>query len=307
MKEFEKNFRQPQKSDDKDKKRLAEHRVLLDKIISDLVDENVELIPLLTIGKAKNEKNLEENDVLGEIILDLSDDEIPLIIATQRRAQIDENVKRKHMHRKPVLEMRRNYFSNIHNDTLADQSDSEDIIELIPVATIIKSKKHPIKDKKTRADILVEEINELTSRALQSIYYPTRMGEKSTLDLESDKPDIYDSKDANGEKAEMKSLILEEESRENTSTKDHNLLRYYDILGIKQNATTEDIVTAYREMILKHHPDRLHNSDKGAREMAEKKAKQITKAYRVVRNEKVREECDNKLISHKTVNGGTYT
>ena len=36
---------------------------------------------------------------------------------------------------------------------------------------------------------------------------------------------------------------------------------YYEILGIKENATTKEITKAYRKLVLKYHPDKMTEHD----------------------------------------------
>ena len=51
---------------------------------------------------------------------------------------------------------------------------------------------------------------------------------------------------------------------------------YYKILGVKRNATDDEIKKAYHKMALKYHPDK--NNDPGA----EDKFKEIAEAYDVL-------------------------
>jgi molecular chaperone DnaJ len=54
---------------------------------------------------------------------------------------------------------------------------------------------------------------------------------------------------------------------------------YYEILGVKKNASLDEIKKAYRELALKYHPDRVpHEQKKGA----EEKFKEISEAYAVL-------------------------
>lgn len=54
---------------------------------------------------------------------------------------------------------------------------------------------------------------------------------------------------------------------------------YYEILGIKKNATLDEIKKAYREMALRYHPDRVPTEQK---KEAEGKFKEISEAYAVL-------------------------
>ncbi|CAI5714880.1 unnamed protein product [Peronospora destructor] len=39
---------------------------------------------------------------------------------------------------------------------------------------------------------------------------------------------------------------------------------YYDVLGVERSASTDDIKTAYRKLVLEHHPDRNHAKTKSS-------------------------------------------
>ncbi len=54
---------------------------------------------------------------------------------------------------------------------------------------------------------------------------------------------------------------------------------YYEVLGVRKNATNEDIKKAYREMALRHHPDRVPVEKK---KEAEERFKEISEAYAVL-------------------------
>ncbi|MFH1578027.1 MAG: molecular chaperone DnaJ [Candidatus Omnitrophota bacterium] len=60
---------------------------------------------------------------------------------------------------------------------------------------------------------------------------------------------------------------------------------YYEILGIKKNASLDEIRRAYRELALRHHPDRVAHEQK---KEAEEKFKEISEAYAVLSDSKKR-------------------
>jgi curved DNA-binding protein len=62
---------------------------------------------------------------------------------------------------------------------------------------------------------------------------------------------------------------------------------YYDILGVKKNASEEEIKKAYRRLALKYHPDR----NQGNKE-AEEKFKEVSEAYAVLSDKKKKQEYD---------------
>jgi curved DNA-binding protein len=62
---------------------------------------------------------------------------------------------------------------------------------------------------------------------------------------------------------------------------------YYEILGVGKTASEDEIKKAYRQMALKHHPDR----NQGNKE-AEEQFKKINEAYAVLSNKEKRKEYD---------------
>jgi hypothetical protein len=68
----------------------------------------------------------------------------------------------------------------------------------------------------------------------------------------------------------------EEESFEHESIENDV---YYDILGVKPNATKDEIIKAYRQKIKEYHPDKFMNQPEWVRKQAEEMSKKLNEAY----------------------------
>ena len=56
----------------------------------------------------------------------------------------------------------------------------------------------------------------------------------------------------------------------------------YEVLGVSQNATKEEIHDAYRKLVKKNHPDKF--TDPQMKKVAEEKIKQINEAYDLIKD-----------------------
>ncbi|MBR6445996.1 MAG: TerB family tellurite resistance protein [Prevotella sp.] len=68
------------------------------------------------------------------------------------------------------------------------------------------------------------------------------------------------------------------ESMLNLRSSKNDLEAAYKVLGISPSATDEEVKTAYRQMALKHHPDRVSTLGEDVKRAAEKKFKEINDA-----------------------------
>lgn len=56
--------------------------------------------------------------------------------------------------------------------------------------------------------------------------------------------------------------------------------QWYDVLGVDQDCSTEEIRRAYRQKIAGYHPDRMAGLGPDLLELAEERSKEINAAYR---------------------------
>ena len=68
------------------------------------------------------------------------------------------------------------------------------------------------------------------------------------------------------------------ESMLNLRSSKDDLAAAYKVLGISPSATDDEVKAAYRQMALKHHPDRVSTLGDDVKRAAEKKFKEINDA-----------------------------
>ena len=68
-------------------------------------------------------------------------------------------------------------------------------------------------------------------------------------------------------------------STSNAADKDYVRTSWFRILGVSENASKDQVTTAYKVMISQYHPDKVAQMGTEIRELAEFKSKQINAAY----------------------------
>lgn len=75
---------------------------------------------------------------------------------------------------------------------------------------------------------------------------------------------------------------------------DYNLVgNPYDILGLRDDFTEQELKTSYRNLAMKYHPDRYMNASEEERKEAEEIFKEVVTSYTILSDPKLREEYDN--------------
>jgi len=71
-----------------------------------------------------------------------------------------------------------------------------------------------------------------------------------------------------------------------------NKKSYYDVLGLSENASEDDIKNSYRKLTIKWHPDKWSAKSEAERNLAEEKMKEINEAYGILSDLKKRKNYD---------------
>ena len=296
LKRIKKIPRPPFNSTKKSKGQKAEHQVLLSKIISNLAEENVELIPRLSVGSSRKQTDkIDLMDVLGEIVIDLGDEDIrsPLIFKGRDGQKISGKLTA--YSRKRASKARMNHLFRLLESPPDSGSDSRDIPELIPIATVVRSKRKIDENNSSRTDRLVEEINDITRKVLGSscLLITSDNDEAVQLLMNPETEEVADEEIIVNQKERLKEK--EDLSDKSTIMKDQRDPDHYTLLGIDPCATKEEIVKAYEKRKYQYRPERLKSLNKDLQEIARKRFDKIQTAYKILSDESSRVKYDEEI------------
>jgi len=87
----------------------------------------------------------------------------------------------------------------------------------------------------------------------------------------------------NKRKQEYNKESFEQTGSNSKFDKNHLKTDPFEVLGIEKDASPEKIKEAYRKMAIKYHPDKVVHLGKEFQEIAEKRFKEIQKAYELLK------------------------
>lgn len=79
----------------------------------------------------------------------------------------------------------------------------------------------------------------------------------------------------------------------------------YEVLGVNQNASDDEIKSAYKNLVKKYHPDKYVNNPLSG--LAEEKIKEINEAYSIIKKERETVGGSTRQTSGQSNYGGSYT
>jgi len=87
----------------------------------------------------------------------------------------------------------------------------------------------------------------------------------------------------NKKKQEYNKKSFEQSGSNSNFEKNHFIKDPFEVLGIEKDASPEKVKEAYRKMAIKYHPDKVVHLGKEFQEIAEKRFKEIQKAYEMLK------------------------
>ena len=155
------------------------------------------------------------------------------------------------------------------------------------------------KEEKEREKIkkLIFETEELIEKIVLRVKNPEFLTVLKILG-ELELPQIlqqFTDKEISYQEAEEKVLNLREQAKI-LSIVPSGEETYYQILGVSEEASQEELKSSFREKIMEYHPDRQSpESKQWVKKMAEEMTKKLNEAYAILGDSKKRKEYDQKI------------
>lgn len=94
---------------------------------------------------------------------------------------------------------------------------------------------------------------------------------------------IFDEEDD-----ELKRIIdkLDSKAFAKEDVRKSKILSHYEVLGVKQASTKEEVYSAYKTLLKQNHPDKVANLSKEIQEIAKTKTIEINQAFNKIKEER---------------------
>jgi DnaJ-domain-containing protein 1 len=103
---------------------------------------------------------------------------------------------------------------------------------------------------------------------------------------EGKQKDDHATKHSNGTKKDEDAARADRDQQRRAEGKENPPRSWWETLNIDQNASPEQIKSAFRKEISKYHPDRVEGLGIELRELADRKAKEVNRAYTLAKEQR---------------------
>jgi DnaJ-domain-containing protein 1 len=98
--------------------------------------------------------------------------------------------------------------------------------------------------------------------------------------------DDHAKKESSGPKKDEDTARTDRNQKRRTGGKENPPRSWWETLNVDQNASPEQIKSAFRKEISKYHPDRVEGLGIELRELADRKAKEVNRAYTLAKEQR---------------------
>ncbi|GEM_PF-641926 len=130
------------------------------------------------------------------------------------------------------------------------------------------------------------EINSETSNYRQDDDLQAIIEELNKTKPKTEKQSNYSENQKNKQQYSSANNEYQNNKQEPANSSKMDLTSAFAILEIPENSTPEQIKSAYKQLVIQYHPDKVQNLGKDIRLLAEKKTIEINLAYEFIRKSK---------------------